>query len=50
MALLGLVVFFCLFFLKAGYGYLSSANWGPKISNRTAWVLMEAPSFLFLLY
>ena len=50
MAALGLIVFICLFFLKAGYGYLSSSNWGPKINNKVAWVLMEAPSFLFLLY
>lgn len=50
MAVLGLIVFFCLFHLKAGYGYLSNSNWGPKISNKLAWVLMEAPSFFFLLY
>lgn len=47
---LGIMVFICLFFFKAGYGYLSTSNWGPKINNKTAWVLMEAPSFLFLLY
>lgn len=50
MAAMGLVVFICLFFLKAGYGYLSNSNWGPKINNKLAWVLMEAPSFLFLLW
>jgi len=50
MAAMGVLVFICLFFLKAGYGYLSTSNWGPKISNKLAWVLMEAPSFLFLLY
>lgn len=44
------IVFIALFFLKAGYGYLSSSNWGPKISNKPAWVLMEAPSFGFMLY
>ena len=50
MAAMGLLVFVCLFFFKAGYGYLSTSNWGPKIGNKPAWVLMEAPSFLFLLY
>lgn len=50
MAVLAVVVFACLFWFKAGYGYLSTANWGPKINNKLAWVLMEAPSFLFLLY
>lgn len=50
MAAMGLLVFICLFFFKAGYGYLSTSNWGPKISNKLAWVLMEAPSFCFLLY
>jgi len=50
MAAMGVLVFICLFYFKAGYGYLSTSNWGPKISNKVAWVLMEAPSFCFLLY
>lgn len=50
MAVLAVIVFVALFFFKAGYGYLSSSNWGPKIGNRTAWVLMEAPAFIFMLY
>lgn len=50
MLLLAAAVYIALFFLKAGYGYLSSANWGPKIGNRPAWVIMEAPSFLLMLY
>lgn len=50
MALLAVVVFIALFYLNAGYGYLSGAKWGPKINNRIAWVLMECPSFFFLLY
>ncbi len=44
------IVFIALFYLKAGYGYLSSSNWGKQISNKTAWVLMECPAFLFMLY
>ena len=50
MAIMAVIVFVALFFFKAGYGYLSTSNWGPKISNKTAWVLMEAPAFCFMLY
>ncbi|MGN1046146.1 MAG: DUF1295 domain-containing protein [Candidatus Cryptobacteroides sp.] len=50
MVVMAIIVYIALFYFKAGYGYLSGNNWGPKISNRTAWVLMEAPAFLFLLY
>ena len=50
MAVMAVIVFIALFFFKAGYGYLSSSNWGPKISNRTAWMIMEAPAFLLLLF
>ena len=49
MAILAVAVFIALFFFKAGYGYLSGSNWGPKISNRAAWVIMECPAFLFML-
>lgn len=50
MAVMAVIVFVALFFFKAGYGYLSTSKWGPKISNKAAWVIMEAPAFLFLLY
>lgn len=50
MAVMAVIVFVALFFFKAGYGYLSTSNWGPKISNKTAWVIMEAPAFILLLY
>ena len=50
MAAMAVVVFVALFYFKAGYGYLSTKNWGPKIGNKTAWVIMEAPAFLFMLY
>ena len=50
MAVMALIVFIVLFFLNAGYGYLSTSNWGPKINNKLAWVLMECPAFFFLLY
>lgn len=50
MLALAVVVFIALFFFKAGYGYLSSGKWGPSISNRTAWVLMEAPAFFVMAF
>lgn len=50
MSVMAVIVFVALFYFKAGYGYLSSSNWGTKISNKTAWVLMECPAFLFMLY
>lgn len=50
MVVVAIIVFVALFFFKAGYGYLSSSNWGPKINNKTAWVLMECPAFMFMLY
>jgi 3-oxo-5-alpha-steroid 4-dehydrogenase 1 len=50
MAVMAVIVFVALFFFKAGYGYLSTSNWGPKINNKTAWVIMECPSFLYLLW
>lgn len=50
MAVMAVIVFVALFYFKAGYGYLSTSQWGPKISNKAAWVIMEAPAFIFLLY
>ena len=50
MAVMAVIVFVALFFFKAGYGYLSTSNWGPKIGNKAAWIMMEAPAFIFLLY
>ncbi|MCM1377921.1 MAG: DUF1295 domain-containing protein [Prevotella sp.] len=46
MAVLAAVVFVALFFFKAPYGMMYSPKWGPSISNRLGWVLMEAPAFL----
>ena len=49
MAVLAIIVFIALFFFKAGYGYLGGGKWGPKINNRTGWVIMECPAFFFML-
>jgi len=47
---LALVVFVCLYFVEAGYGKFHSRKWGWSISNRLAWMLMEAPVFLVMLW
>ena len=49
MAVMAVIVFSALFFFKAGYGYLGGGNWGPRICNRLAWVMMEAPAFILML-
>ncbi len=49
MAVLAVIVYIALFFVKAGYGYLTTPKWGPAINNKVAWILMEAPAFFFLL-
>ena len=46
----GLLVFICLYFVEAGYGKMMSSKWGPAINNKVAWVLMECPVFLVMLY
>ncbi len=50
MAVLAVFVFIMLFYFKAGYGYLSNSKWGPTIPNKAAWIIMEAPSFFYLLF
>lgn len=42
MSLIALIVFIALYFVKAGYGIFRTASWGAAISNKLAWVLMEA--------
>ncbi|CAN5853149.1 3-oxo-5-alpha-steroid 4-dehydrogenase [soil metagenome] len=43
-------VFFLLLKVTAPYGRHSSSKWGPQISNKIGWVLMEAPVMILLLY
>jgi len=47
--LLGLAVFIILQFVTAPYGRHSRKDWGPNISNRLAWVLMEIPSLIIFI-
>ena len=48
MAVLAVVVFVALFFVDAGYGMLIDRKWGKPVSNKTGWVVMEAPVFLLM--
>ncbi len=45
-AILGLLVFILLLFVTAPYGRHSRKDWGPSISNRMGWFIMEFPSLL----
>lgn len=48
---LAIIVFILLFFVTAPYGRHSKSTWGPMISNRVGWVIMELPvlTVLFIL-
>lgn len=50
MVATAIVVFIVLNFVEAGYGKMISKKWGPAISNKLAWILMECPVFIVLFY
>lgn len=50
MALVGMIVMIALYFVDAGYGKMISSKWGPAISNKVGWLLMECPVFLVMLF
>ncbi len=50
MAVMGAIVFVALYFVEAGYGMLFDKKWGWPIPNKIAWICMEAPVFLVMLY
>ncbi len=47
---LALLIFLLLLKITAPYGRHNTTGWGPKISNRLAWILMEAPVLMVLFY
>jgi len=46
----GIASFVLLQFVTAPYGRHVKKGWGPQISNKIGWIIMEAPSFLIILY
>ena len=50
MAVIAVIVFIALYFVKAGYGIFRTNQWGISINNKVAWVMMEAPVFILMLY
>lgn len=42
----GAIVFVSLFFVTAPYGRHARAGWGPTVSNRLGWLVMESPAAL----
>ncbi len=49
MAIIAVIVFIALYFVKAGYGIFFDRKWGIALNNKIAWMLMEAPVFLVML-
>ncbi len=44
------LIFLVLLKVTAPYGRHSTSRWGPQISNRLGWVLMEMPGMILLLF
>lgn len=40
---LAVVTFIALFFVNAPYGRFTRSGWGPRVSARLGWILMESP-------
>ena len=44
--LLAAVVFFALMYIQAPYGRFSRPGWGPCLSSRLSWLVMESPAVI----
>lgn len=44
------ITFISLLKITAPYGRHTTAKWGPQISNRLGWIIMEAPVLIVLLF
>jgi len=49
-AIIGISSFILLQFVRAPYGRHIRKGWGPEISNKLGWLLMEFPSFIIILF
>jgi len=49
-AMIGVATFVLLQFVRAPYGRHIKKGWGPEISNKIGWIIMELPSFSIVLY
>ncbi len=49
-ALIGVGSFILLQFVTAPYGRHIKKGWGPEISNKLGWIIMELPSFSIVFY
>jgi protein-S-isoprenylcysteine O-methyltransferase Ste14 len=45
----GAIIFVSLFFVTAPYGRHARAGWGPALSSRLGWIVMECPASLVFL-
>ncbi len=45
MIVMAVIVFIALHRVNAGYGMMYNPKWGPTVSNRVGWVVMELPAF-----
>ncbi len=48
-SIIGFSSFIILQFVRAPYGRHKRKGWGPEISNKLGWIIMEFPSFLIIL-
>lgn len=44
------VVHVVMFYVTAPFGRHTTTKWGPSVNNKLAWIVMEAPSLLIMLY
>lgn len=44
--ILAVIIFVLLIFITAPYGRFGRKGWGPSLSSRAAWMIMEMPSFI----
>lgn len=50
MAVIAIIVFVALYFVKVGYGVFYNKKWGITIPNRIGWIVMESPVFIVMTY